>query len=229
MEIYGLQKLTLLDYPGQVACTVFFGGCDFRCPFCHNYELVEGSIPPIMEENALLSFLQKRQGLLDGVCLTGGEPLLQNGLPDLMAAIRALGYRVKLDTNGGHPERLRKILNAKLADYVAMDIKNSPEHYPKTVGRPDYDLAPVKESVQLLLEGETDYEFRTTVVAQLHTESDFLAIGSWIRGARRYFLQPFTDRDTVPTAGLHAPPRETMERYAALARAFVPNTALRGL
>lgn len=229
MDIHGLQKLTLLDFPGRVACTVFLGGCDFRCPFCHNWELIDGSFPPTMDSGALLDFLKKRQGLLDGVCFTGGEPLLHRELPDLMRAAQALGYKCKLDTNGAHPDRLRTILEEKLADYVAMDIKNSPARYGITIGRPDFDLAPISESIRLLMDSGIDYEFRTTVVAQLHDEADFRAIARWIAGARRYFLQPFTDRDTVPVAGLSAPDADTLARYAAIVRTAVPDTQIRGL
>lgn len=229
MDIHGLQKLTLLDYPGQVACTVFIGGCDFRCPFCHNWELVDGSYAPIMDDRALLTFLEKRKGLLDGVCITGGEPLLHRELPELMAAIRKLGFHIKLDTNGAHPAYLERILKEKLADYIAMDIKNSPEHYGETIGRPNFDLTPVYESVHLLMNSEIDYEFRTTVIEQLHSSSDFFAIADWIKGARCYYLQPFTDRDTVPMAGLCAPSADVMERYAAIVRTTVPNTNIRGL
>ena len=229
MKIFGLQKMTLLDFPGHVACTVFLGGCDFRCPYCHNFELVDGSSPGVMDEEALLSFLKKRGGLLDGVAITGGEPCLHPGLPDLLKKIRELGFQVKLDTNGAHPALLRSILEQRLADYVAMDIKNSPENYARTVGLPQIDLTPVRESVQLLMAGETDYEFRTTVVRELHTADDFEKIGSWIAGARRYFLQAFTDRDSVPFGGLHAPNADTMRAYAEIARKYVPDTALRGV
>lgn len=229
MDIHGLQKLTLLDYPGRVACTVFLGGCDFRCPFCHNWELVDGSYPPVMNDKELLSFLEKRQGLLDGVCFTGGEPLLRKELPELMRAVRALGYRVKLDTNGAHPERLKQILDEKLADYVAMDVKSSPQHYGEVIGRPDFDPAPISGSIRLLISGDTDYEFRTTVVDQLHEEDDFRAIAQWIAGAKRYFLQAFADRDTVPMAGFTAPPREVLETYAAIVRTAVPLVEIRGL
>ena len=229
MKIFGLQKMTLLDFPGHVACTVFLGGCDFRCPYCHNFELVDGSSPGVMDEEALLSFLKKRGGLLDGVAITGGEPCLHPGLPDLLKKIRELGFQVKLDTNGAHPALLRSILEQSLADYVAMDIKNSPENYARTVGLPQIDLTPVRESVQLLMAGETDYEFRTTVVRELHTADDFEKIGSWIAGARRYFLQAFTDRDSVPFGGLHAPNADTMRAYAEIARKYVPDTALRGV
>lgn len=229
MDIHGLQKLTLLDFPGRVACTVFLGGCDFRCPFCHNWELVDGSYPPVMDETALLTFLKKRQGLLDGVCFTGGEPLLRPGLPELMARVRELGYRIKLDTNGAQPKRIRSILDNHLADYIAMDIKNSPAQYGNTIGRPGFDIAPIDESIRLLMGSDTDYEFRTTVISAYHTEADFFAIRDWIAGAKQYFLQPFTDRDTVPTKGLCAPSDEELARYAAIVRETVPNTQIRGI
>ena len=229
MMIHGLQKMTLLDFPGRVACTVFLGGCDFRCPYCHNFELADGTAKPVMEDEALFSFLEKRRGLLDGVAITGGEPCLHPGLIDLMRRIRAMGYAVKLDTNGAHPDRLQAILAEGLADYVAMDIKNSPEKYARTAGLQALDLGPVRRSVALLMGGNVDYEFRTTVVDELHEAADFEAIGAWIAGARRYFLQAFTDRDTVPFAELHAPSVEKMREYAAIAARFVPDTQLRGV
>jgi len=229
MKIHGLQKMTLLDFPGRVACTVFLGGCDFRCPYCHNFELVDGSAPAIMEEGALYAFLEKRRGLLDGVAITGGEPTLRPDLPELMRHIRDMGYAVKLDTNGGHPDRLEKILSEHLADYVSMDIKNSPEKYAQTVGLARVDLEPIRACAALLMAGETDYEFRTTVVDELHSAADFEAIGAWIAGARRYFLQAFTDRDSVPFAGLHAPSDGKMRQYAEIARRYVPDTRLRGV
>ena len=227
--IHGLQKMTLLDFPGRVACTVFLGGCDFRCPFCHNFELADGSAKPVMDAEALFAFLEKRRGLLDGVAITGGEPCLRHDLPALMRRMRALGYAVKLDTNGTHPDRLAAILDEGLADYVAMDIKNSPEKYARTAGLTSLDLAPIRESVRLLMQGGADYEFRTTVVDELHEAVDFEAIGAWIAGARRYFLQAFTDRDTVPFAGLHAPSAQRMGEYLAIARRYVPDSALRGV
>ena len=229
MKIFGLQKMTLLDFPGRVACTVFLGGCDFRCPFCHNFQLVDGTAQPEMEEEELLSFLEKRKGLLDGVAITGGEPCLHADLPRFMGRVRALGYAIKMDTNGAHPALLRDILMEALADYVAMDIKNSPARYARTAGKASLDLAPIRESAELLMSGKTDYEFRTTVVEELHSEADFEEIGRWISGARRYFLQAFADRDTVPFGGLHAPAREKMEAYAAIVRPFVPNTRIRGV
>ena len=229
MKLHGLQKMTLLDFPGRVACTVFLGGCDFRCPFCHNYELVDGSAPPIMEDSELFAFLEKRRGLLDGVAITGGEPCLRPELPDFMRRIRDMGYGVKLDTNGTHPALLRTILEEGLADYVAMDIKNRPEKYAQTVGLPAVDLVPVRESVSLLMHGGIEYEFRTTVVNEFHEADDFEVIGAWIAGARHYFLQAFTDRDSVPFGNLHAPSAEKLREYAAIARRHVPDTRLRGV
>ena len=229
MKIHGLQKMTLLDFPGRVACTVFLGGCDFRCPYCHNFELVDGSAPPIMDDNQLFAFLEKRRGLLDGVAITGGEPCLHRDLPDLMRRVREMGFSVKLDTNGAHPAMLSGILDEGLADYVAMDIKNSPEKYAATVGLASIDLGPIRESVDLLMRGQADYEFRTTVVDEFHADQDFEAIGAWIQGARQYFLQAFTDRDSVPFGNLHAPSKEAMQRHLEIARKYVPNSFLRGV
>lgn len=229
MKLYGLQKMTLLDFPGRVACTVFLGGCDFRCPFCHNYALATGEAPVMMEEEDFFAFLQKRRGLLDGVAITGGEPCLHRDLPDFMRRIREMGFRVKLDTNGAHPEMLAAVLSEGLADYVAMDIKNSPGKYAATAGLESLDLDPVKESVRLLMTGNTDYEFRTTCVAEFHEAADFEAIGAWIRGARRYFLQIFTDRDTVPFGNLHAPSNADMLKWAEIMRKYVPDALIRGM
>ena len=243
MKIHGLQKMTLLDFPGHVACTVFLGGCDLRCPYCHNYELATGKAPAVMEEDELFSFLAKRTGLLDGVAITGGEPCLHQDLPDLMARIRAMGFAVKLDTNGTHPDMLRRVLGQGLADYVAMDIKNSPGKYALTTGmdrgaEADRDgernaepafVGEVRESVRLLIDSGTDYEFRTTVVDELHKEEDFEEIGRWIKGAKRYFLQCFTDRDTVPYAGLSAPSKAKLETCAAIVRPFVEDVQIRGI
>jgi len=221
--------MTLLDFPGHVACTVFLGGCDFRCPFCHNYELAEATAQPVMEEEELLSFLQKRQGLLDGVAFTGGEPCLYTGIPDLFQRIRQMGFAIKLDTNGCHPDLLRRIFDKNLADYVAMDIKNSPEKYAQTAGVDHADLEKIRESIGLIMERSPDYEFRTTVVDELHEEEDFPKMGEMIRGAGKYFLQGFTDRDTVPFEGFHAPSLEKMQTYAGIMRRYVSEAAIRGM
>ena len=229
MKICGLQKLTLLDFPGRVACTVFLGGCDFRCPFCHNAALACGNSEAIMDSDQLLDFLKRRRGLLDGVAVTGGEPLLYPDLPELLEKIKALGYPVKLDTNGAHPDALKAIVKAKLADYIAMDIKNSPLRYAETVGRTRLDLSPVLQSAEMLLHGDTDYEFRTTAVAELHSDASFIEIAEWIRGARRYYIQRFEARASVLQAGLHAPDDDAMRRWLALAAPHVKFAALRGM
>lgn len=228
MKIHGLQKMTLLDFPGKVACTVFLGGCDFRCPYCHNAELLDGTCPPLMDSGELLAFLEKRRGLLDGVCITGGEPLLQRELPELLRQIRALGFAIKLDTNGTHPDRLSALIEEGLVDYVAMDIKNSLEKYALTAGVPNLDLAPIQRSVSLLLSGRVEYEFRTTVCAELHKDADIRAIGQWIQGASGYYIQPFADRDTVPYQGLHAPEKSALQAFVAIAAQYVPSATLRG-
>lgn len=229
MNIQGLQKLTLLDFPGKTACTVFLGGCDFRCPFCHNSELIDGSAPAALTEAELLAFLEKRRGLLDGVAFTGGEPTLRKDLPALLAKIRDMGYATKLDTNGNHPDALKAILDAGLVDYVAMDIKNSPEKYAATIGLPQFDTANITHSMQLLRDSGIEYELRTTVVQEFHDEASFRAIGPWIAGAKRYFLQCFTDRDSVLQSGLHAPEKADLERFAALIKPYVAEVSLRGI
>ena len=230
MKIHGLQKMTLLDFPGHVACTVFLGGCDFRCPFCHNFELADGSAQPLMEEEELYAFLEKRKGLLDGVAITGGEPCLHKGLPDMLRRIRSMGFMTKLDTNGNHPDMLLKILQEGLADYVAMDIKNSPARYAETAGLDAFDLAKVRNSVEMIMgSGEPAYEFRTTVVKEFHSAGDFEEIGKWIEGAKSYFLQCFTDRDSVPYGNLHAPEKEELERYRQIVSAYVPHVEIRGV
>lgn len=229
MTIEGLQKLTLLDFPGRTACTVFLAGCNFRCPFCHNFDLVAQAVNPLMSEEELLSFLQKRKGLLDGVAITGGEPLMRRELPELLRKIKALGYPIKLDTNGSFPGRLKELVAEGLVDYVAMDIKNAPERYGETVGFPKLGLGPTQESIDFLLTGPVDYEFRTTVVQELHRPEDMAAIAEWIRGAKRYYLQQFKQSERVPNGGLTAPSYQTMEEYLRIVREKIPAAELRGI
>lgn len=229
MNIHGLQKMTLLDYPGIVAATVFLGGCDYRCPYCHNFELVDGTASPIMSDQELFLFLEKRKNLLDGVVITGGEPCLRPDLPQLVKAIKDMGYKVKLDTNGNHPDVLRQLLNAGLVDYVAMDIKNSLSKYGMTIGVPGFDTKGVQESAAILLDGSTDYEFRTTVVHEFHELNDFELIGQWIEGAKAYYLQQYTVRDTVPDKSLTSPTEEDMRLYLDVVKKYVPNAVVRGV
>ncbi len=231
MKIYGLQKVTLLDFPGEVACTVFTGGCDLRCPFCHNASLVlPEARPEALDEEELFAFLRKRRGILDGVAVSGGEPLLHPDAADFLARIRELGYKIKLDTNGAFPERLRAVVEAGLVDRVAMDIKNAPEKYAATVGIPGFDLSPVRESAAFLMGGALPFEFRTTVVKPLHRREDFEAIGAWLRGDEPYYLQGFIDSgELLGGAGLAAWDKESMETFAETVRAYVPHTYLRGI
>ena len=228
MKIQGLQKMTLLDYPGKVACTVFLSGCDLRCPFCHNSELWDQNAPAVCDSEELISFLAGRKSLLEGVVFTGGEPQLRPDLPELIAKIKDLGYPVKLDTNGNHPERLKDLVSRGLIDYVAMDIKNDLARYAVTSGLDTMDTSRVEESVRFLMGGDLDYEFRTTVVDELHDEESFENIGRWIEGAKRYFLQPFTDRDTVKYAGFHAPTPEKLTKFKEIAEKYVKAVSVRG-
>ena len=227
MKIAGLQKLTLLDYPGKTACTVFFGGCNFRCPFCHNWELLDGSYPAQMDEEALISFLERRRGMLEGVCITGGEPLLSDDIIPLLKKIRGMGFSIKIDTNGSFPDRLQRIIDAGLADYIAMDIKNSPEKYAETAGGFS-DAEKIRRSVEIIMHSGLDYEFRTTVVDELHCAGDFHGMGKLIRGAEKWFLQKFTDRDTVPFKGFRAPDADSVAAYADIMREYVKTVEIRG-
>ena len=230
MRILGLQKLSLVDFPGKVAATVFTGGCDLRCPFCHNAPLVlPGRGTSALDAGAVLDFLASRRGLLDGVVLSGGEPLLQPDAADFLAEVKAMGFAVKLDTNGCHPDALADILDRRLADYVAMDIKNSLEKYPWTVGVPGFDTAPVERSARLLMEGPADYEFRTTLVRPFHEVGDMETIGRWLRGARRYYLQAFVDSGDLVGGGCVPFTPEEMEGFLQAARPFFQSAALRGL
>lgn len=231
MLISGLQKMTLLDYPGLVACTVFTGGCNFRCPFCHNAPLV---LPERMSSDdrteEVLSFLRKRQGLLDGVAITGGEPLLHADLPEFLRKIRDLGYKIKLDTNGSFPDRLRAVVEEGLVDRVAMDIKNAPLLYGKTIGISGFDIEPVECSKNFLLEGRVAYEFRTTVVYGLHTEESLCAAARWIEGAPEYYLQQYKDSgDLISPYGLEAFTDEEMHGLLQKVREIIPTAQLRGL
>ena len=235
MKIAGLQKMTLLDYPGKVACTVFLSGCNFRCPFCHNSGLLEGAQEELISQEELLSFLKKRVGLLDGVCITGGEPTLQRDLPQLLEAIKALGYLVKLDTNGSNPQMLAQLLEQDLVDYVAMDVKNSPERYGETAGIPNMLLENTEQSLRLLLGGSVDYELRTTCVEEFHGPAEMKAMGAWLESLvpgvkpRRLFLQSFVDRDSVLMPGLHALSREKLEKMRKVLEPHGHSVSLRGV
>ena len=234
MKIAGIQKLTLLDYPGKVACTVFLDGCNFRCPFCHNAELLQPDAPAVMTVDELLSFLNKRRGILEGVCITGGEPTIHSELPELLRAIKELDYPVKLDTNGYRPQSLSALLEEGLVDYVAMDLKNSPGGYGAAVGLSAPDLSRVGESIRLLLDSGIDFELRTTVVKPIHSVETIRDMGKWLmevtngKPVPRLFVQPFVDRDTVPVGGLSAPGQEELELFREILDGCAATVALRG-
>ena len=230
MLIHGLNKTTLLDYPEHVAATVFTGGCNFRCPFCHNGDLVlhPGSYPVISEEE-VFAFLKKRKGVLSGVCITGGEPTLQPDLYTFIKKIKDLGYLVKLDTNGYRPDVLAKLLEDGLLDYVAMDIKHCREKYELATGVSEIDISLIEKSVELLKQSSIGYEFRTTVVRQLHEREDFVAIGQWLAGAKAYYLQAYRDNENVIRREFTAYEKEEMEGFVRLLVPFVERVALRGM
>jgi len=231
MNISGLQKLSLVDFPRKMAATVFTGGCNLRCPFCHNALLVTAPAEERehYETGEVLDFLASRKGLLDGVVLSGGEPLLQEGTAEFAAAAKALGFAVKLDTNGCFPNRLRALLDAGNIDYVAMDVKNSLSKYPSTVGIPGFDTSCVQESAALLMEGRVDYEFRTTLVREFHTEADLLCIAHWLEGAKRHCLQNFVDSGTLIQSGLHGFFPQEMHAFAEVIRPYFADISLRGV
>ena len=230
MTFHGFLKLTLLDYPTKTACTLFTKGCNFRCPFCHNATLVlPCAEQEVYTEEDVLSFLHKRQGILDGVCVTGGEPLLHPGLEAFLEKIKMLGFSVKLDTNGSFPERLKALIDRRLIDHVAMDLKNTPEKYAMTAGVPELDMTSVRQSVSLLLQNLVSYEFRTTVVAEFHTIQDIGEIAKWIQGASAYYLQNFEDSGDLIGSDLHAVTHETLDAMRSQAMLYLNNVQLRGV
>lgn len=286
MLIKGLQKLTLLDFPGRIACTVFLGGCNMRCPFCHNGSLVLGGGEEISEDE-LLAFLESRRGRLSGVCVSGGEPTLHPDLPDLVKKIKDLGFEVKLDTNGTNPKMLSRLISDGLVDYVAMDIKNSPEKYAVTAGLDDecsvsrqnrlisdFDVAnaqkqeamgsesteesgstiirecgqasdnndtadgsipaenlpimeKIKHSCDILLQNLVDFEFRTTLIRELHSEEDIRAIGKWLSGKEKYFLQTYRDEGDLLVGGFTSYTPEQTRDLLSVLREYIPNAEIR--
>lgn len=230
MQIHGLNKTTLLDYPEHVAATIFTGGCNFCCPFCQNGDLVlcpQGQ--PAIPKQEVMAFLQKRRGILSGVCITGGEPTLQGDLQAFIREIKDMGYLVKLDTNGYRPEVLGALLGENLLDYIAMDIKSSRERYGVLAGRTDLDISRIEESIALLKGSNIGYEFRTTVVRELHSREDFVSIGRWLAGSPAYYLQAYRESDGVIQSGLTGCSRQQMEEYAGVLREFIKKVHIRGM
>ena len=230
MQFSGFQKLTLLDYPEKTACTLFTAGCNFRCPFCHNAALVTHiDNSNFFTEEYVLDYLKKRSGILDGVCITGGEPLMHKDLPKFIKKVKNLGYLVKLDTNGSYPEKLQSLIDECLIDYVAMDIKNSQEKYLLTAECSKEDLQNIEKSIEILKGSKIDFEFRTTIVKEYHTIDDVKKIAEWIVGADKYFLQNFIDSGDLIKNNLSAVNRETLDLMRSAARGMIPKVEIRGI
>lgn len=227
MNLQGYQKLTLLDYPGKVACTVFTGGCNFLCPFCHNASLV---LTPTLYDSAqedIFIYLQSRKGIVDGVCVTGGEPLLQPDIEEFIAKIKQLNYSVKLDTNGSNPKKLESLIKKGLIDYVAMDIKSSKENYFKATGK-EIDLSLIEQSIEIIKNSGIDYEFRTTAVKNLHNKQDFYNIGLWLKDVKNYFIQGFVDSGNLIKQGYEAFSYLEMQELLSETKKNIPHAKIRG-
>lgn len=230
MTIHGFNKLTLLDYPNQTACTIFTGGCNFRCPFCHNASLViSPETQPIIDEHEIFNYLKKRQNVLDGVCITGGEPTINKDLPQFIEKIKRLGYLVKLDTNGTNPNMISELINNKLVDYIAMDIKNSLDAYSITVGIPNYNTASIEKSVKLIMKKAPNYEFRTTTVKEFHFAENFIKIGKWLNGANTYILQAFIDSGDLINKNLNGFSAVELENFKTILTPYFKTVQIRGI
>lgn len=228
MNIQGFQKLTLLDYPGKTACTVFTHGCNFRCPFCHNASLVTRKQDAQVTEDEFFAFLKKRRGVLDGVCVTGGEPLLQDDIAFFLGRIKEEGFDVKLDTNGSMPDKLSNLINSGVVDYIAMDIKTSLKNYQRVAGV-DIDQSKIAESVKLIKSSTISHEFRTTAVKNLHTEDDFLSIAALISCDSSYFIQSYKDSGDVINTLCAAFSKEELEQILQNVKKLLPKASLRGI
>ncbi len=226
MKICGLQKVTLLDFPGHVACTVFLGGCNFDCPFCYNSSLIRKDGFELLTKEELFEYLSRRKGILDGVAITGGEPLLHKEIFDFIREIRKIGFKVKLDTNGSFPSVLKELIELNLIDYVAMDIKNTLDKYETTIDC-KLDISKIEESIALLINSNIEYEFRTTVVKELHEISDFKKIGQMIKGAKRYFLQSYQYKDSVRCKNLSPMTKDELELCLNEIKDYVEYASLR--
>ena len=229
MKICGLQKTTLLDFPGHVAATIFLGGCNFRCPFCHNSGLLGNDAEEAMTEASLFTFLKRRTSVLEGVCITGGEPTLSDDLEDFIRRIRQMGYLIKLDTNGYKPAVLKDLAGKGLLDYIAMDIKACRENYPRVAGIPGIQMEKIEESAAFLINGSIPYEFRTTVVKELHDSQDFLDIGRWLEGCQHYYLQNYVDSGEVLCSGFTSCTKEELLAFAEILRPYMADVSLRGI
>lgn len=231
MKIHGYSQLTLLDYPGKLACTIFTGNCNFRCPFCHNASLVlRHQNQPTLDEEKILEHLRSRKNMLEGICVTGGEPTISADLPEFLEKLRKTGLLIKLDTNGTNPDMVKDIIDHKLIDYIAMDIKASPSNYAAAVGLGSISMDKIFASAELIMNSGLDYEFRTTVVDGLHSADDFKHIGKWIAGCKAYYLQQYKDSgDLIAPEGLSSPSLVTLNQYRNILLTDIPNTYIRGI
>ena len=229
MKIYGIEKLTLVDFDAHCSCILFTGACNFCCPFCQNSALVVDQLPDPIDENEIEEYLKARTNVLYGVVISGGEPTINKGLPDYIRHIKSsYGYKIKLDTNGSNPKMLKQLVEEGLVDYIAMDIKNSLDDYDLAIGIENYDTSKVKESIDYLKEGHVDYEFRTTLVYELHSKKNIEEIAELLKGAKRYFLQHFEDRGGNICDSLTAIPKEQAEEFADILKKNIEYVSLRG-
>ena len=228
MIIGGFQKMTVLDFPGKIACTIFTHGCNLKCPFCHNARLVTEEAERF-DEKEILSYLNKRKGVLDGVVISGGEPMLQRDLFNFMKKVKEIGLLIKLDTNGCFPDKLKEAIDLGLVDYVAMDIKNCREKYPLTAGKENIDVSAIEKSVNILMNSGIEYEFRTTVTRELHTPQDFVKIGEWIKGAKRYYIQNFVDSGNLISGGSSPLDMQGLKALSEAVSPYVESVSLRGV
>jgi len=231
INIKGIQKTSMIDYPGNIVSTVFLSGCNFRCPFCHNPELVLDEIKEDVDVNEFLSFLESKKGWLDGICITGGEPTLDPGLKDFMSKVKHLGMKIKLDTNGTAPDILKDLINEGLVDKIAMDIKASLENY-ESVTKTKVDIIKIRQSIEILKSGKVDYEFRTTIVPGHFDEAEAHAIGKLLKGAKKYCLQQFRNSDKVLDKEYQdkEPYRtEKLKKFGTILESYVEKVEIRGI
>lgn len=230
MNIHGFTKTTLLDYPGLVAATIFTGGCNFRCPFCHNYDLVlNPGVFPSEDPDEILHFLKKRFGILGGVCISGGEPTLDSDLKQFISQIKEIGYKVKLDTNGYNPDILKDLVEGNLLDYVAIDIKAGRNNYPLATGIANIDISKIEQSVNILANNNINYEFRTTAVKNIHTSTDFEDIALWLPKDCNYFIQSYKDTNGMGTISCKSFNKAELEAFLDIVKTNIPNSSLRGI
>ena len=228
MKINGYERFSMVDYEGKICCTVFTGGCNMRCPFCHNGALVVGDVKSNqIDDDEVIEYLKQRKGLVDAVSVTGGEATLTVGLADFLRRVRELEYEIKLDTNGLRPDVLKSLIDQKLVDYVAMDIKNSPQKYAMTTGLKFVDLDKINESMQIIRESGIKHEYRTTIIEEFHTLEDMQSIADWISGAQRYYMQKYKDSEGCISHGYHPVEKSVAEEFAKLFEGKVGKVGLR--